>query len=200
MDIHSTEEQQVEAIKSWWRENGKAVTLGALIGLGGLYSWRFYENKIQQSSELASYQFNQLSDALIQGSADTKSHETFITDDHHSAYPQLLALQLAKKQADAGQLEEAAKTLNSVVSSEHEPLVALASLRLARLHVARNKLDDALALLDKIKADNWQAQVQELRGDIKLQQGDVSAAKAAYAAANAIKQDESLQIKIDNLA
>ncbi|MGL5291800.1 MAG: YfgM family protein [Vibrionaceae bacterium] len=199
MDIHSTEEQQVEAIKSWWRDNGKAVALGALIGLGGLYGWRFYENKIQQSSELASYQFDKLSETLAQ-SSDTKSHESFITDDHHSAYPQLLALQLAKKQADAGQLEEAAKMLARVVQSEHKPLAALASLRLARLHVARAQLDDALALLDQIKADNWQAQVQELRGDIKLQQGDVAAAKAAYSAANAIKQDGNLQIKIDNLA
>ncbi|MGL4826307.1 MAG: YfgM family protein [Vibrionaceae bacterium] len=200
MDIHSTEEQQVEVIKSWWRDNGKAVALGALIGLAGLYGWRFYENRIQQSSEQASHQYNQLSGALAQGSDDTQSHESFITDDHHSAYPQLLALQLAKKQVDAGQLEEAEKTLARVVQSEHEPLAALASLRLARLHVARAKLDDALALLDKNKAENWQAQVQELRGDIKLQQGDVAAAKAAYAAANAIKQDENLQIKLDNLA
>ena len=37
MNDYATEEQQVEAIKSWWQENGKAVVLGAVIGLGGLW-------------------------------------------------------------------------------------------------------------------------------------------------------------------
>ena len=37
MELYDTEEQQVEAIKDWWKENGKAVIFGAVIGLGGLF-------------------------------------------------------------------------------------------------------------------------------------------------------------------
>ena len=35
MEIYSTEEQQVEAIKSFWKENGSQIIVGAVLGLGG---------------------------------------------------------------------------------------------------------------------------------------------------------------------
>ncbi|PAR85254.1 YfgM family protein, partial [Vibrio cholerae] len=44
MELYDTEEQQVEAIKDWWKENGKAVIFGAVIGLGGLFGWRYYQD------------------------------------------------------------------------------------------------------------------------------------------------------------
>ncbi|MGU3844696.1 YfgM family protein, partial [Vibrio diabolicus] len=44
MELYDTEEQQVEAIKDWWKENGKAVIIGAVVGLGGLFGWRYYQD------------------------------------------------------------------------------------------------------------------------------------------------------------
>ncbi len=35
MELYDTEEEQVQAIKEWWKENGKAVIIGAVLGLGG---------------------------------------------------------------------------------------------------------------------------------------------------------------------
>jgi len=42
MEIYSTEEQQAEAIKSFFRDNGIALAVGVVLGLGGLYGWRAY--------------------------------------------------------------------------------------------------------------------------------------------------------------
>ena len=68
MEVYETEEQQVEAIKSWWKENGKAVVLGAVIGLGGLYGWRYYQGEIQSAKEQASEAYTQAMNTLDSGS------------------------------------------------------------------------------------------------------------------------------------
>jgi len=31
LDVYSTEEEQVEAIKKWWNENGKSIIAGIII-------------------------------------------------------------------------------------------------------------------------------------------------------------------------
>ena len=38
---YETEEQQVEAIKKWWKANGNTLIIGAVVGLAGLWGWRF---------------------------------------------------------------------------------------------------------------------------------------------------------------
>ena len=42
MEQFATEEQQVEAIKRFWKEHGTAIIVGAALGLGGLWGWRYY--------------------------------------------------------------------------------------------------------------------------------------------------------------
>ena len=49
MELYDSEEQQVEAIKDWWKENGKAVVLGVVVGLGGLFGWRYYQDSVVQA-------------------------------------------------------------------------------------------------------------------------------------------------------
>jgi predicted negative regulator of RcsB-dependent stress response len=44
VEVYTTEEQQVEVIKSWWKENGTSVLAGTVIGLVGLFGWRYYND------------------------------------------------------------------------------------------------------------------------------------------------------------
>ncbi len=41
MEIYSSEEQQVEAIKRFWQQYGKAILGGVVLGLAALYGFRF---------------------------------------------------------------------------------------------------------------------------------------------------------------
>jgi predicted negative regulator of RcsB-dependent stress response len=33
LDVYNTEEEQVEAIKKWWNENGKSIITGIIIAV-----------------------------------------------------------------------------------------------------------------------------------------------------------------------
>ena len=50
MDVYNSEEQQVEAIKSWWQENGKSIIAGVVIGFVGLFGWRYYNSYVKEQS------------------------------------------------------------------------------------------------------------------------------------------------------
>ncbi|MEZ9523595.1 YfgM family protein [Enterovibrio norvegicus] len=200
MDVYTTEEQQVEAIKQWWRDNGKAVVLGAVIGLGGLYGWRYFQAEQETGREQASEAYTQVVNALAAG--DEKAEEqaaAFISERQGEAYASLLSLQLAKSLVETNELVKAAEQLRMVQSSKDETLSAIASVRLARVEAELKNYDVALKELNKVTAQSWTAQVEELRGDIELRQGDTAAARSAYAASIAAASNPVVQMKLDNL-
>ena len=40
MADHITEEEQIEALKRWWDENGKQVVLAIVLTVGGYFGWQ----------------------------------------------------------------------------------------------------------------------------------------------------------------
>ena len=40
-----TEEEQVAAIKSWWKENGKSLVLTVAGVLAGVFGWKAWKHK-----------------------------------------------------------------------------------------------------------------------------------------------------------
>lgn len=57
MEIYSTEEQQVDAIKQFWKDYGTSILIGAVVGLGGLYGWNYYSDMKVAKAEEASKPF-----------------------------------------------------------------------------------------------------------------------------------------------
>ena len=53
MDVYNTEEEQVEAIKKWWNENGKSIITGIIIGVIAIFGWRSYENHTAMQAKAA---------------------------------------------------------------------------------------------------------------------------------------------------
>ena len=60
MDVYKTEEEQVEAIKKWWSENGKSIIAGIIIGIAAIFGWRGYENHTAMQAKAASMLYEQL--------------------------------------------------------------------------------------------------------------------------------------------
>ncbi|WP_114766407.1 YfgM family protein [Vibrio rhodolitus] len=203
MELYDTEEQQVEAIKDWWKENGKAVIFGAVIGLGGLFGWRYYQDSTIAAQEAASESYTKTIEQLAATGADAEAQvQSFIDANGETEYAVLASLQLAKVQVEANQLDAAIEQLQwASTASKDQALQAVINYRLARLQSEQGKFDAAVAQLDKITDEGWAGRVDELKGDILLRKGDAEGAYAAYTEAQqAGDASEALQMKLDDLA
>ena len=51
---YETEEQQVEALKEWWSENGRAVIAGVVLGVGVIGGWSLWQKRAESQAIAAS--------------------------------------------------------------------------------------------------------------------------------------------------
>ena len=207
MEINETDEQRLESIKAWWKENASSIITGLLLGLALLFgakSWFAYQDR---KAEEASNIYVTMTSALARGeeSLVTDRAGVLIGEYSSSPYATLAALTLAKLKLDQGELEAAHAQLQwALDKSGSETLRPLVRLRLARVMVAEGKLDEAGALLAKSPPDGAYAPMyNELKGDIHAARGAVDEARAEYEIALAALPPESaehrlLQLKYEN--
>ncbi|EGQ8921073.1 tetratricopeptide repeat protein [Vibrio parahaemolyticus] len=203
MELYDTEEQQVEAIKDWWKENGKAVIIGAVVGLGGLFGWRYYQDTVIQASETASQSYTTAMNTLQEKGVDAQSDvQAFIESNEVKEYSVLAALQLAKAQVEVKDFTAALEQLKWAQSNTKDAALSpLISYRIARIETEMGNFDAANTELGKVTDTAWAGRIAELRGDIALRQGDKDAAYAAYTEAQqAADASPTLQMKLDDLA
>ena len=200
MDIYSTEEQQAEAIKRFFRENGVSLALGVVIGLGGLYGWKAYNQNQITTAESASDAYTTLVESgEVLGTADT-----FIDENKDTNYSVLAAFVAAKEAVEKNQLDVASEKLSWIVANVNNgDLKATATTRLARVQFAQQQYDKALNTLSAPLEDTFAATVSEIKGDIHFAQGNTDQARTAYQAAadaGGLENNPLLQIKLDDLA
>ncbi|KKO47099.1 hypothetical protein WG68_00105 [Arsukibacterium ikkense] len=204
MEIYSSEEQQVEAIKRFWNEYGKAILGGVVIGLAGLYGWRYYQADQRSQAEQVSAQYSQLlQQQQTEGSDWLNSAKGFIDAQGNSSYAVFAALLAAREAIDSQQLATAAEHLSWVMHNAKEaPVKAIAQLRLARVQREQGNYADALATLQLAVPASFLSQQAELRGDLLQLTGELAQAKAAYqqALASSEQTRQLLQVKLDELA
>ena len=140
MERFETEEQQVEAIKRFWKEHGTAIIVGAALGLGGLWGWRYFSETQLASKEAASVAYQEAVESLAAEGGEAKV-DAFIEANKDSGYASIASLLAAKQAVDSGDLDAAASHLNRVVTfAESEEMKAVASLRLSRVPVSYTHL------------------------------------------------------------
>ena len=207
-----TEEEQVEALKRWWQENGKSLILTIAVSIGGVLSWNAYQDHQVNQAETASVFFQQLINSAPAGQLNESqiaevryNSELLRADFGASTYAQFAALMLARVEVQEGNLTAAAAELQWVLAQQGDPEVnALATIRLAKLLGAQGQYDDALALL--VDGDDaWQLGRLEARGDLLVAQGELDAARVAYEKASLLADASGasnplLGLKLDNLA
>ena len=202
MEQYETEEQQVEAIKRFWKENGLALVIGAFLGLGGLLGWRYYNDSQITAKEQASFAYEKASEELSKGEEGFSQAKTFIDSHSDTGYAMLIALEMAQQAIERKDLIEAAKQLEFVASNAKLSAVqSVAQLRLARIQIEQGELELALASADKVTDPAFKAQSQEIKGDVYQAQQLFDKARAAYSAAlETNARDQVLKMKLDNLA
>lgn len=209
VDIHATEEEQLNQIKAWFKENGKYLIAGLLLGAGSILGYRSWDSYQTEMSRSASAAYEEVRDAAAAGNTD-KARElgaALIEEYPASPYATHTALSLAVVALDAGNADEAARQLAWVLDSDaRDSLKHVARLRLARVQLySQSKSQAAIDTLQGHEGGEFAPLYEELRGDAWLALGDQSKARAAYEAAVAawdpdLGSAQLLQMKLDDLA
>ncbi len=205
MEVYQTEEQQVEAIKGYWQENGNMIIAGVVLGFAGFIGFNLYkDNKLENELAVSdSYQ------TLIENSATDKAAfsekaEKFISENSGTSYVSLTALALAKEAAENKDWQGAQAQLTAALdSAPTEGIKGIVSLRLARVQIQLEQYEQALATLAKPLPESFTAAIEEIKGDTYLLQGKKELARNAYQAAIAadgLASSPNLQMKLDDLA
>lgn len=199
MAEHLNDEEQVEALKKWWSENGKSVVGGVVLGLvlvGGWRGWQYYE---QNRAETASARYDEMIVAAENRQLDraVQVAEGLRVDFDDTAYASLGALRAAKLKLEAGDRGAAQVHLAWVRANAPDPgLRQIATLRMARILIDDGELDAAQRLLDAAPRDAFAPELAELRGDVARARGDAQGARAAYEEALAGKPASGLLLRM----
>lgn len=183
METYQTEEEQVQAIKDWWKANGRAVIAGLVIGIGAIAGYRYWTNYQTSQSQQASLIYAQViaSAASADSSKAFEQGKSLISDYSRTPYAALTALTLSKLALDNADYATAAAQLRWIIdNSGDEGLTHVARLRLARVLAAQDKPDLAISLLNVSDTSGFTTLYQETRGDIFVQQGKSGEAVVEY--------------------
>jgi predicted negative regulator of RcsB-dependent stress response len=201
------EQEQLEALKAWWKRWGNFVIYGlsaVLLGVAGYQYWNHYTSK--QTAEAAEH-YDNIARALEAGDMKTvKERGALLIDKYgRTPYAARAAMLLASVNMQARDAKSAKAQLEWVV--EHTKEAALrdvSRLRLAGLLLDDKQYDAALKQLTAAHTDAYAARFDDLKGDVYLAQGKTADARAAYSAAYAkLKETNPLrgvvEMKLDSL-
>jgi len=203
VEIYSSEEQQEEAIKRFLKNNGLSLVVGAIVGLGGIYGWNYYQQSQLETMAQHSQAFSTVSQKLASSTTVVTDGDAYIADHSDSQYSQLTQLIMVKSLVDNKDYDQATAILNQVISSDVEAAIkSIAMIRLARIEAMLNKNEQALTTLASLTDSAFSAQKNELQGNIYLAQGDIAKARTAYQAAIDISPElpnVELKMKLNDL-
>jgi predicted negative regulator of RcsB-dependent stress response len=167
VEVYSTEEEQVQAIQKWWKDNGVSIIAGVVIGLAVIAGYRYWTDHQKSQSQLASEMYSQ----VLLGA---KSDKVTLTDSlmknySGTPYASLAALLLAKENVTSNEPDKAISLLQWVIDNTKDDAIKhLAQTRLARVYLSQNKIKAAEALVKGEKVAGFSATYNEIRGDIEL--------------------------------
>jgi predicted negative regulator of RcsB-dependent stress response len=178
-----SEEEKVEALKQWWRENGRSVIAGVVLGAGTIFGWRYWVDHREDRAEAASFAYAQLQTQVESGAlADARIQAQALIDEYPSTpYAGLAALEAARAAVEQGELEAAVAQLEwARAEARQESLRELARVRLARVLTSLQRYDEALEVLAGELPQAYLGLAAEIRGDIHRARGALEQARAAY--------------------
>ncbi len=187
MEEYRTEEEQVEALKKWWQENGRSTIAAIIVALGLGFGWQGWQKYQTDELEGASTSYQSMLQLLSEQddegaaamAADIKQNYS------RSTYAQFAAFHLARIAVNEGDISTAESELRWVLgrADKGSDSAQLAQLRLARVLASGGDAEQALTILDSADPGAYASAYQVARGDILLAQGRAEEAREAYTSA-----------------
>jgi predicted negative regulator of RcsB-dependent stress response len=207
VEEYLSDKEQWEQVKAWLRDNGLWIIAGIAVGAAVLGGWRWYQDHVDSIGTQASTKYTKVLEAFDRGDRT----QAFVLlgelerDYASSPYVDQGKLMAARVYVESGDLDKAVNELKAVAdTSKDADLALLARLRLARVQIAQNKADAALATLNGLKAGAFEYRYHEVLGDAYYAKGDKANALKEYLKAKVgdfagSSDNQQLDLKISDL-
>ena len=198
------EEQEINQLKDWWKENGKTIIVAFILGVGGMFGWRYWQAHQAEQIAQASAQYDALIYSAQQDEQAKKANrEQFVQANSKTAYAVFALLDEAKKATEKQDFVAAEVNLNQALTqAQDEVLTSIVALRLSAVQFQLGQLDNALTTLNQVKGESFNARKAILTGDIQVAKGDKVAAKTSFEQAQqsgSQLEQQMAKMKLSNL-
>ncbi len=199
MESYRSEEEQVEALKRWWDENGRSTITAIIFALALAFGWQGWQQFREDKAAAASNTYQSMLQAFSQ---EEQAEGKKLAEDLKAEYPgttyaEFAALHLARVAVEGGDMQAAETQLRWVVDNADRgsETSRVAQLRLARV-VAESDPEQAMGIIEAADQGSFQAAFQVARGDILMQQQQLDAAREAYSSAMLLASRGGQQVNL----
>lgn len=204
--MERTEEETVEHLKQWLKENGLAIILGVAIGVSGIVGVRYWLSYQRTQAEEASLIYDKIASALAaEKYVDVMQQGKGLLDNYTgTSYAVLAAMAMAKASLATGDAAAARDHLAwTIKQADDDGMKHIARIRLVRLFIDAKDYTAAMTLITDQPQGAFGSHYEELRGDILVVQDNLSLGREAYRLAVIGAHDATrrqlIQMKLDNL-
>lgn len=182
MALDLEEQDQLDALKTWWKTYGNMISTAIVIvalAFSAFKGWEFYQ---RQQSLQASAKYDALTHLSESDLKQIKAISGELMDKYASTpYAARAAIAAAKANYTAKDTKSAKAQLEWAVAHAKEDAVrAVALLQLAALQVTDKEFDAALKTLAEKHDPAFDGLFADLKGDVLLAKGSKAEAKLAY--------------------
>ncbi len=201
------EQEQVDALKHWWKENGKWVIGAVVIVLLVFSGMQFWKNHQAQQAGEAAKLFSEVMKQTQSNDPKRVNDAVAALVDKFGSSAYAARAQLVAVQANL-QVKDIARAKTQLQwAIEHSTETSLqdtARLKLASILLDEKKFDEALSNLNAAHPDAFTGLYADLKGDVLSAQGKTEDAKVAYKQALDKIEPKSMyrnliQLKLDGL-
>lgn len=203
-----TEKEQLEALRTWWAENGNYVVGGIIVGVIIIFGWNRWQTGVAETEIAASSLYEDVMEAAGRGNLDNAATAaaSLFRDYAKTPYAAQARLAMARMYMDSGRDQDAVDVLQPLVDADAKnELAQVARLRLAKILLYQDRAQEVVDLLKGMPESAFSSRFNEVLGDAYVALGSFTEAEAAYVAAlndNPLARtvDGSLiQLKINDL-
>ena len=180
------EQEKIEALKAWWKQNGNLVTWLLIIGLFTYAAWNGWKYYQRTQAVKAASLYEEMFRAVVAKDRTIIMRAATDLEAQYSgtAYAQMAGLIAARSAHDSGAMKSAKSQLKWVADNAvDEEYKTLAKIRLAGILLDEKAYDEGMKLLSGDFPEAFKARVADRKGDILVAQNKIKEARVAYQAA-----------------
>jgi predicted negative regulator of RcsB-dependent stress response len=206
VEFYDTEEEQLEALKRWWKENGTSTVVGVGLGIAIIFGWNYWQDYKKSRASEASAIYDQLTKSVGTGQKEAieklakRLQEQYVG----TPYAAYAGLFMAKYKVDNNDITAAKDVLKKVIdTSADKEIKHIATIRLVQLMLASGEYEQGLEIISKVdqaSTEKFSDNYDELTGDLYVALDRIEEARTAYQ--KALKngyQSPLLKLKLDDL-